>query len=328
MQPFLGSCEVCGKMFRTHRSLAGHLRHNTDPEHAALKGRWQTWRDTYRAVKWCRKCGRTWENKDKTQKDRKRCSRCEELRQSLGKRAYEKLATVPKLVLRLRRSVFPGPEDPLYQEVTTGLLGGERIKALKGRLGVTYKFVRAIGEHAFSVEGYRDLMRRRKAAVGEANLRHSHERYRALSPAEKARLLKKRFGGTCALERGFADQLQERGITPLRMNQWLSVPIDGNRVPREADIKLAVGDGRKIVVLCDGEAFHGPGTIFGDPQIKIETDRQTAFGFFSLGYSVARYSESEVHDGTAVGHLLQMLVQLQSCQKVYRNWCPAEEVIV
>lgn len=314
-------------MIRNYRGLAGHLRHNTDLDHRKLRARWTAWRGQYRKSLRCRKCGGTWEVRDKTQSNRKRCPRCEDVRAKVGKRAYERQPTA-----RLVDSVPPVSrvvwerKDKIYQMVVEALVEGERVRDLMHRLALTYKVVRTIGEDAFGVGGYRELAKGRKRRTASMNLQLAHEQYQALSAKEKARVLKRRFGGTCALERKLAGQLREEGVTAFQMNQWQSIPIDGIRVPREADIKVDVGDGRKVVVLCDGEAFHGPKAIYGSADARIESDRKTALGFFGLGYSVARYSETEVHEGFAVAHLCGLLSQLQEHTKIYRNWCPFEEL--
>lgn len=326
MVQFPWSCEVCAKMLRNRRALAGHLRHNQDALHLKLG---QRWRSSYHRTKRCLKCGQTWEVTEKAERDKKRCPACQAQRQLLGKRAYEReptraTPTLPKLPTKV--TWLPG--DSLHTEVLQGLTRGERVNALKSRLGISYKVLRQIGEQALGAEGYKALARTRKRLTGGVNLLRAHENYRALSAKQKAQRLKKRFGRGSALERSFAEQLRRQGLTDLKLNSWQSVPIDGRRVPREADIKLSLTDGRKVVVLCDGEAFHGPGTIFGDPQDRIHLDRQTALGFFALGYSVVRYAESEIHDGSALAHLAQMILRLQTCRRIYRNWCPVEEVEV
>lgn len=104
---FLGSCEVCGKVSRNYRALSQHLRFQKDSEHQALKARWHAWRDEYRATLCCRKCGELFQITDKALKDRKRCDRCEALRQSLSKRAYEALS-------------FDKPVDPRREDRNTG----------------------------------------------------------------------------------------------------------------------------------------------------------------------------------------------------------------
>lgn len=124
-----------------------------------------------------------------------------------------------------------------------------------------------------------------------------------------------------------AKQLRSRGYTDLVLNDWQSIPIGDRVVPREADIKVSLGDGRKVVILCDGEAFHGPRTIFGDPSDRVALDLETTEGYYSLGYSVARYSESEIKSGLAIQHLIGVLDILKSHNQVLRNWFPAIERI-
>jgi len=96
---FLGECEVCGKIVRNYRGLAGHLRHNQDPEHQDLKVRWHAWRDKYKATLRCRKCGELWVITDKSEKDKKNCPSCLRLRKTLTKKEYEALK-------------FDKPKDP------------------------------------------------------------------------------------------------------------------------------------------------------------------------------------------------------------------------
>lgn len=324
-------------MIPNYRSLAGHLRHNKDAAHEALRLRWHAWRSEYRGVLRCRKCGKTWEVTDKAQKDRKRCPSCQNLRDSMGKRAYEGMSveTFPDERRAVRgskarwdglrtRSVEWVPGDSLYEGIVQALAEGVPVREIMWTKSVTCKVVKAIGERAFGAEGYKSLMLQRKRDTSRENIRIAHAQYRALSPKEKARLMKSRFGGTCSLERALAVQLWDMG-RKVHMNQWLSVPVSGEKVPREMDIKVEVGDGRKIAIFCDGEAFHGPGTIFGDPSERIKADRLTALAFFDLGYTSLRYSETEVHDGTAALHVQATLGRLGSCYKIYRNWYPLEE---
>jgi hypothetical protein len=224
------------------------------------------------------------------------------------------------------RSVHWDPDDKLYCAVVMAHEKATLVKETLLHLGISYQVYRAICAHKWGEE-YQQQIYERKSAVGSKNLSISHRWYEQMTPEDKAVLLKKRFGGTCALEAEFESQLRKAGVSELEMNCWQSVPIDGKKVPREADIKVAVGDGRKVVVLCDGEAFHGPKVIHGDPQERIDGDRATALAFFYLGYSVVRYSETEIHDGTALDHFGDVMQRLGSCQKVYRNWSPLEEKV-
>jgi len=340
--PFLGCCEVCERPLRTYRSLSNHLRHNTDAAHQDLKRRWHAWRDEYRATLRCRKCGELFTITDKAQRDRKRCDRCEGRRASMSKRAYEALTfdkpPDPRQVMTSKgtkaqwdgleeRVIGWAPGDDTYRAVVRDREAGVGVRKTMERLGITYRVYRGICGHRWGAE-YDEQVYERRARVGSQNLSIAHRKYEAMTPEEKAELMKRRFGGTCALENKFSGMLRRAGYAGLEMNRWQSLPIDGQKVPREADIKVAVGDGRKVVVLCDGEAFHGPDAIHGDPQERIDGDRATALAFFGLGYSVVRYSETEIHDGMALDHFTGVMRRLESCEKIYRNWCPPEERVV
>jgi len=196
--------------------------------------------------------------------------------------------------------------DDLYRAVVESLEGGERVNDAKHRLGISYKVFRAIGEDAFGKEGYRERTHRRKA--------------------EAIRQTVMRSQTSNDLEDNFAEELRLLGL-PVEQTAWHTLEIGGERVKREADIKVALDDTRKAVVFCDGEVFHGPGCIYVEPEVKMTEDRQTALAFFELGYTVLRYSESEIHDGRALAHLQETMTRLASCQRVYRNWAPEEEQV-
>lgn len=105
----------------------------------------------------------------------------------------------------------------------------------------------------------------------------------------------------------------------------MTFKVAGVQTHREADIKVQLPKNHKVVILCDGEVFHGPGSLYTEPSIRIEDDVATAEGFFSLGYSVIRYSESEILAGDAVAHFDAALPALQAGGRLYRTWYPAEE---
>lgn len=318
--PFLGSCEVCGKAIRNYRGLAGHLRHNQDQAHRELKQRWHAWRAEYRATLRCRKCGELFTIRDKSLKDRKRCPCCEGLRVSMSKRAYEALKfdkpDDPRQLMTAQnskaqwdgldtRSVSWVPGDEIYKAVVGLIESGCRVNDIRERLGISYKVLRAVGEHAFPDFHERMLERKVETMLDNIELARTDSQ----------------------LEQVFTARLEQNGYEIAARNSWATLRISNRKVKREADIKVAVGDGRKVVVLCDGEAFHGPKAIYGDPQTRIDGDRETALAFFDLGYSVVRYSETEIHDGTALEHFKGLMDRLQSCNKVYRNWCPVEEQV-
>lgn len=318
--PFLGSCEVCQKVLLNYRSLAGHLRHNKDPQHVALGERWHQWKSVYRAQLRCRKCGDLFEVLDRSLKDKKRCPKCEVLRQELGKRGYEGTQLPPKVDSRRRmtetnskaqwdglehRSVHWIPGDDLYLEVLKSHANKEWVKQTTKRLGITYKVYRAICAHGLGPDYDRLVFERRVDTILE-NLEKCHT--------------------ASGLEEKFSLQIQEVGISLVARNTWITMLVDGRKVKREADLKIQVRPDHKMVILCDGEAFHGPkATVFNqDPTTKIASDRATALAFFDLGYSVIRYSESEINSGAALAHLCKTLIDLKPETKVYRNWCPNE----
>jgi hypothetical protein len=187
-------------------------------------------------------------------------------------------------------------------------------------LGIPYKTCKEIGQHALGVDGYERWRVQRKSVSGSNNLKIAHRIYADLSSEDRAELLKRRFGGTCALEARLSERLKEDNLI-FELNVWQSIPINGKKVPREADIKVDLGAGRKLVILCDGEAFHGPRTIYGDPKDRINDDVMTAKAYFSLGYSVIRYSETEINSGWAMQHLRSVLPQLKT-QNMLRIWFP------
>lgn len=334
--PFIGPCEVCQKEIRNYRGLAGHLRHNQDVAHEELSLKWHAWKKSFRKALRCRKCGVVWVIVNPSDKCG-RCPKCQEVYERLGKRSYE--AWHPDKVQDARSSytkvLWAGlpttrvcwePGDPLYLSVVEAFSNGAKFRDIMLNLGLSYQVVKSIGQCAFGFAGYQDLIAARKALVGTCNLKVSHDNYRSLSPQAKALLLKDRFSHGSSLERELVCQLKSLGISRFETNQWQSVTINGVCVPREADLKIPLSGGRKLVVLCDGEAFHGPAVFRGHPKNVIENDRQTALAFFRLGYSSVRYSETEIKTGFAILHLKNLLDRSAAFQKAYRNWCPLEEL--
>ena len=338
---FLGQCRVCRVAIPTYRSLAGHLRHRRDPAHQSLKADWLHWKSEYRATLRCRKCGGLWTVTDKQLSDQKTCPSCQTLKKHLSKRAYEKvhptiLPDPRKMTRRGSKAGWDGVEHRDFQvtlstqqAILDALQKGIPVCRVRFELGIPYKVFKRVGQQLLGEQGYEDWQRDRKVVVARKMARVAHEKWMSLTPEEKAETLKKRFGKTCALETQLAGQLRSQGVQNFQMNQWQSLSVGGQKTPRESDIKIDMGDGRKVVVLCDGEAFHGPRTIFGDPKDRIQNDIQTADAFFDVGYSVVRYSESEIKSGWALQHLLVTLGHLkQGSQKIYRTWHPRVERVL
>lgn len=317
---FLGQCEVCGREIPTYRSLGQHLRHASDVAHDALRARWDAWRSEYRAQLRCRKCGELWGITDRAERDKKRCPRCEDLRRSMSGRQYEKLVFEkppdPRQVMTASgsKAQWDGlstrhftwtPEDRTYQQVVQAVESGEHINPVRARLGISYKVFRAIAEHAFGTKRFSLLMRQRKVDAAR----------RAVMQAQTS----------SGLEEQFSQSLTLAGIPVVARNAWVTLLVAGKKTHREADIKVALSGSRKLVVLCDGEAFHGPKALYVEPSVRIADDMATAEGFFSLGYSVIRYSESEIVRGEALGHLQSSLPALNQGSSLLRLWHPLEE---
>jgi hypothetical protein len=226
------------------------------------------------------------------------------------------------------RNVHWEKGDSLYLSVLGAFLEGRKVSTVMQDLGITYKVYRGILVDALGEDEYRTDSRQRIRARTIRMAKRAHEVWAALSPEEKAARLSKLKHGS-QLERRFSDDLVQSGFAlPMEYNKWQSVPVRGCLVPREADIKISLGDGRKVVVLCDGEAFHGPRYIFGDPGLRVAADIDTARGYFDLGYSVVRYSESEIKSGDAKRHLLDCIKKLGTVHKMLRLWHPATEETV
>ena len=193
--------------------------------------------------------------------------------------------------------------------------------------GAPFSVIREILVYVLGEEVYSNVVQEAKRIRTVRMAEKAHAAFRAMSPEEKAAHFARMKKGSL-LEKALAAALVQAGFQGVQLNVWQAVPLGDRKVPREADIKIPLGDGRKVVVLCDGEAFHGPRFVFGDPQKRIEEDEATARAYFSLGYSVLRYSESEIKRGDAETHLLLAMEKLQRCQRILRLWHPPLEEVV
>jgi hypothetical protein len=191
-------------------------------------------------------------------------------------------------------------------------------------LAISYKKAKAICVHAWGEEGYAaHVQAQRLKSIGAAQ-KVLKAKLSSMSPLEKAEWYSW-VRGRSSLEEKFASQLGGLGISYME-NVWQTLEVDGLTVPRESDFKIGLEDRRKVVVFCDGEAFHGHTAIFVDPISRALDDSQTAEAFFSLGYTSLRYSGAEIKSGWAVEHLSRVLVRLQNVNKVLRLWSPPKEI--
>lgn len=254
-------------------------------------------------------------------KGRKRCPTCDDLRKKLGKRQYEALTfdTKPTNLLNAGGKVPMSrrdglsvrtfrwePGDVTYQKVVHAIQTGDRINDILRREGVSYQVLRAIGEHAFGREILDRMMHTRKVRTIQQNLT----------------LMALHSG----LEDDLVRQMEAAGIVVHTRNRWRTIEIRGEPTCREADIEVKLKDGRKVLLFCDGEAFHGPRCRYRDPTACIDYDTETAQAFYDLGYSALRYSETEIRSGEAALHLIGVLDRLgTSALRVFRTWHPAVE---
>lgn len=329
---FLGSCEVCGALNLNYRSLGAHFRYHKDAAHVELKAKWNSWRSNFRN-RCCLKCGSVWEG---TRDDsvKRRCPECARLRTQLGKRSYENYH--PEVKPDARKTAYKSRATALapskwergsyeYSAALDMFLSGDKVIKIRQSVGITYERLRDILCDALGDKTVDQMMFDRKSRTGARNIAVAHANYKDMSPEDKAVYYMSRFGGS-RLETSFVNQLQSVGVEGIETNVWQSVRVNGVSVPREVDVKVAVTDHVKIVVFCDGEAFHGPKTIFGIPEDRIAQDVATLQGFYSVGYSAIRYSETEIHNGFAIEHFLQSLDKVMRSElRVSRNWHPPKE---
>jgi len=197
------------------------------------------------------------------------------------------------------------PDDLTEQQVVKGIEDRVQINTLRTQLGVSYKVLRAVAEKAFGAQQFAALMRDRKV--------------------ESARRMVQQAQTASGLEATMVAALKAASVDVVGRNIWLTLEVSGVRTHREIDIKVAAPSGHKIVVLCDGEAFHGPNALYVDPALRVSDDVSTAKALFTLGYSVCRYSESEIHNGEALAHLQGVLPHMHDKKRLLRLWHPATE---
>lgn len=333
---FLGSCKICGENIPNYRCLGQHFRYRQDSAHQALAVAWNAWRHSYKAILRCRKCGDLFTITDKKCKDGKRCPRCIALRAGMSKRSYEALKFNPmedtRQVVRSSKARWDGlshrqiswtPGDALCQMVVSAWRDGDSVLDIRTKTTAPYYLQKQILEHAVGSAEYAAVTLSRKVELAKRMAQKAKAKFANMSDADKEiRWGKLRTGSS--LEASLYSFLQDRGFQ-VRKNYWKVITVGLVRHPREADIKIDLCNGQSVVVLCDGEAFHGPKYIFRDKAARILNDVQTADGFYAFGYSVLRYSETEIRTGFAVLHLARCLAAIALGQRCYRTWHPVVE---
>jgi len=330
-------CGVCTVPVESHTAYSRHLHRWKGIHHRGALAKYKAWLATFLTTHRCFKCRGLYQQEPRkgTRSGPGLCPRCRDLKDTLSGRAYEALDLRPPVEepivgwesLVVQQDVWT-PHPALCDEVLRVTQGQEKMRDAMRRLGITYNLFKAVGVYVLGEVAYADCFRKRKwertSKVGQAHA----DAYRALTPDQKAAVLQRRFPRVRSkIEIRMSDDLADLGEKDIATNQWQSIPVNGVMVPREADIKLPLGDGRKLVILCDGEAFHGPRCIFGNAIDRIHDDTETAQAYFAVGYSVLRYAEIEILTGAAKQHLALTLPRLRAGnEKVLRMWHPPQEV--
>jgi len=314
---FPGCCSVCDAPLRSVYSWVNHLVSATDDAHVALQEEWMLWTAQYRKQLTCRKCSSVWEVEDKSQSQRKQCPRCVALKASLGKRAYEALTLTPiKYPLQRFSGIKPARLD---RKVFADYIASNGIRDAMGHFKLGYSYLKSCFLSFYTQEDYDALVIQGTQRSLEAA--HSGAREWWLNLTEDER--DAHFGRLCSsssLEAHLVAQLQEEQILIKRRNAWFTFGQGSSRIVREADLLLETQGGACLVVQCDGEAFHGPNTVFVDPVVKAHHDAMSDQLFLGKGYSVARFSESEIFSGEALECLLEKLLPCE--RRVHRAWHP------
>lgn len=326
-------CGVCFLPVVSHNAYAQHLRGRLDARHQEALVSYEAWLAVHLTTYRCSKCRCLYRREPLTHRSGPGlCTSCRHLKETLPTRTYESLvnrkdeAPVGWDSLVVQQDVWT-PNEALCEEVLRVTQGQERVRDAMARLGLSFRLFKAVGVHVLGADAYKEWASarewRRSSKVGKAHA----DRYRAMSPDEKAAVLQKRFPRVRSkIEIMMTDVLVALGETDFVTNHWQAFEIFGRVSPREADIKLTLGADRKLVLLCDGEAFHGPGCIFGNPADRIRDDMATTHAYFDAGYSVVRYSETEIKSGVAGGHLSMILTRLRAeGGRIFRLWYPALE---
>lgn len=327
-------CEVCSLPVVSHNAYAQHLRKRKDPRHQELLAVYLRWLETYLMTYRCKKCHVLYQREPHKHKSGPGlCPPCRHLKDTLPSRAYESLKrqketeTFPTWKTLVVQQATWLPNEDLCGEVLRVTQGQEKVSDAMSRLGITFELFRSVGIHILGHGLYMEWASSRKSERCSKVGKLSADRYREMSPDEKAAVLQKRFPRVRSkIEVQMSNDLLSLGERNFQMNQWQSLSVLGRVVPREADIKLTVDGSRKLVIVCDGEAFHGPKCIFGNSEDRIQDDIETAKAYFEAGYSILRYSETEILSQTAKSHVSSVLLRLRSgSSSVMRTWYPPIE---
>lgn len=328
-------CGVCHLPVISQNAYAQHLRGRGDLRHREALAEYEAWLKVDLTTYRCSKCKALYRREPVLGKRSGPglCTKCQDLKNTLPSRAYEAIHPGPETPrskwesLAVQQDVWE-PHESLREGVARTLAGDEKVRDAMTRLGITFELFRATSVYLIGEEDYEKWSTNRLKSVAYRMGKAHADKYRAMSPEQKAAVLQRRFPrARSKIEVRMSEALTELGETGFHLNQWQALNILGVVQPREADLKLSVDDNRKLVILCDGEAFHGPGAIFGDVEAGIQGDLDTARAYFDAGYSIVRYSETEILSGEAKVHVTDLLDRLRQSKtaRIMRTWCPMME---
>lgn len=125
-----------------------------------------------------------------------------------------------------------------------------------------------------------------------------------------------------SLEKKVGEQIKKNfPDAEIRYNVWKSIKDEINNcyVHLESDIIINFGELR-IIVLCDGEAFHGEDCYFNGDTRKIDEWKSRIL--HKKNPFIFRYSETEIKKNEAIDHLIKILRDIKDKKiiRYYKNW--------
>jgi hypothetical protein len=219
-----------------------------------------------------------------------------------------------------------------YNEViellsTTSLNRYEIVK----KLDLSHDFVREAAIDKFGQNWYNDRL---KMIDQQTNIKISksndlfYEKLRKNEKKFKKFFAKRNFKfKSSSIEKMFVQSISNKNLM-IETNKWLSFKIDNKYEHREIDVKVQLNN-RKFAIFIDGEAFHGKNSKSCFKTPTIELDSKIAMALSNIGYFSIRYSETEIKEGWAVNHFLQLYEHFKNNEPkfYYRNWMTEEELI-
>jgi hypothetical protein len=109
----------------------------------------------------------------------------------------------------------------------------------------------------------------------------------------------------------------------LRYNVWKALKDDKESfIHLESDVVLNLDKDVRIVILCDGMAFHGEYRYFNRTTSTVEEDERRSRILHQYNPYVVRYSEKEIKNDFAQNHIKILISKVKNefLGSYYRNW--------